>query len=313
MKLFRKKQVGTPARRSSALRSDLSKAGDLEQRYAFRRNRTLTGSLSSEVDSATLHQVELRSTRVQSHDLKSHRRKIAGMLGGVMLGVVCCGYLVFQSIATPIAFAETTRPIDKAHYQQKIEAYLREHPLQRLRSTVDTVALGTYMQQKGAPEIVAVSPVTTYAGFGKSSFTLAFRQPVVVWNTGARTFYVDATGAAFERNYFAEPTVQVVDKTGIEAKGSQVLASNRFLGFIGKIIGHMQTEGFTVTQVALPEDTTRQIQISLEGVSYSIKFSVDRLAGEQGEDAVRAMKHFSSNNITPQYLDVRVSGKAYYQ
>ncbi len=315
MKLFKKRQTETPSRRRDSPRLDRASEDDLERRYTFRRNRTLTGSLSSDVESTKLHHVELRSARVQGHDLKSYRRKLFGVLLGIMSCIVLLGYLIFQSIAAPlVAVDATTLPVDQAtRYQRIIKEYLRAHPLQQLRSTVDTAQLTNYLQEQQAPEVAAVSPKIAYAGFGKSTFTLVLRRPVVMWHTGNRTFYVDETGTAFEQNYFAAPTVQVVDKTGIQTQGNQVLASNRLLGFIGKIIGRMQTEGFTVTQVALPENTTQQVQVSLEGVAYPIKFSVDRPAGEQGEDAARAVRHLGSKGITPAYLDVRASGKAYYQ
>jgi hypothetical protein len=41
--------------------------------------------------------------------------------------------------------------------------------------------------------------------------------------------------------------------------------------------------------------------------------SVDRPAGEQAEDAMRAIKYLQSKGMTPAYIDVRVGGKAYYK
>lgn len=318
MKLFAKRtSQPTPRRRSQSSGGHVSRANeqDLEQRYAFRRNRTLTGSLSSEVESAKVHKMELRSARVQGHDLKAHRRRLTLVLVSVLVGIAGLGYLIYESIAQPkvVATSAVTRPIDGGTYEQKINDYLTTHPLQRLRSTLDTTALTAYLQSHGAPEVATVDQTMSFAGFGASKVGLSMRRPVVVWHTGSHVFYVDELGNTFERNYFADPTVQVVDKTGIQANGGQVLASNRFLGFLGKIIGRMKQQNYDVLQVVLPENTSRQVEVMLGGVDYPVKLSVDRSAGEQAEDTARAIRYLQEKGITPQYLDVRVSGKAYYQ
>ena len=159
----------------------------------------------------------------------------------------------------------------------------------------------------------AVADHMDFDGVGASTINLEFRRPAIVWQTGNTRLYVDDTGVAFTRNYYAEPTVSIVDQSGIGTQDNKVLASNRFLAFIGMVVGRMNANGHTVTQVALPAGTTRQIAVSVATVPYPIKYSVDRPVGEQVEDAVRAMAHLSDKGITPEYLDVRVSGKAYYK
>lgn len=317
MMVFKKRDKKTPARRrlSSFGSKQAARATetDLEQRYVFRRNRTLTGSLSSEVQSAKLHRMELRSPRVQGHDLKAHRRQLSGGLLVVLAMVCLLGYFVYESIAVPVIKAGNNLEVtDTKVYQDKIQAYLNAHPSERLRSTVNVQSLAAYLQSHGAPEVASVEPRLRFAGFGVSQLTLQFRRPVVVWQTNNHTFYVDADGNAFERNYYDRPDVQVVDKTGIPTSGNQVLASDRFLGFIGRLIGRMKTNDYTVTQIILPESTTRQVEVMVTQTSYPIKFSVDRSAGEQAEDAARAIRYLDGKGVVPEYLDVRVSGKAYY-
>jgi hypothetical protein len=68
-----------------------------------------------------------------------------------------------------------------------------------------------------------------------------------------------------------------------------------------------------VTKVVLPASTTRQLQLSLQNVPYMVKVSVDRPAGAQAEDTARSIRYLSSRGMTPQYLDVRVEGRVFYQ
>lgn len=215
MKLFSKKTTTKKVARRR-LSQDVSQHGQATPNsayFAYRRNRTLTGSLSSNVSSATERSAELRSPRVQSHDLRSHRRKLGGLLlasiavAGVLLG------LVYQSIAT-VEF-EVTSPtlstVDTSTYQKITDEYFAGHPLERFRFSLDEVMLARYMQENGATEIESVGHNTKFAGFGKSNIPLSFRRPVVSWTNGSTSLYVDKTGAAFGRNYFEDPGVKLVE------------------------------------------------------------------------------------------------------
>lgn len=288
-------------------------ASDLDSRYTFRRNRTLTGSLSSDVVSVGEHSAELKSARVHTHHLRKHRRHALGGLLAVI--AVCLGlaFLIFQAVIH-VGITAAVRPADVAIYEQKIEEYLQKHPFERFRFALNTQGLASYLQAHDMPEVEAMMTAVEAAdGFGNASVHVTFRKPAVVWQTAGVKMYVDAKGNSFQRNYYAEPNVQVVDQTGIQSQNNQVLASNRFLAFIGKVVGRMQENGYKVSQVILPANTTRQVQVRLEGVAYPIKLSVDRAVGEQAEDAARTIRYLQQKGVTPEYADVRVSGQVYYK
>lgn len=310
MGLLRKKQTQRPARRRLAHSEGVSSAPD---QYTFRRNRTLTGSLASHVESAGEDGAELRSKRLRTHDLHAHRRRLSLYLFTSVCVVLVLGWIIYQSIAAVRVTADTKQLIDQSLYGRMIQDYLVANPLQRLRPTLNTTALAVYLQTHGAPEVASVSSRLSYEEFGTSGIQLVLRKPVVVWKTGGTKLYVDGEGNAFSRNYYDDPSVEVVDQTGIQAQDNQVLASERFLGTIGRIIGKMRAQGYVVTRVILPVNTTHQLLISTEGLSYAIKFSVDRSVGEQVEDASHAIKYMQEKGITPGYIDVRVSGKAFYK
>lgn len=315
MRLLRKKQQ-LPLRRSASLHSGEGRASadELNARYSFRRNRTLTGSLSSDVASANEHRSELRSPRVQAHHLRKHRRRLFLVFVAACLVVAGLGWLIYQSIAgVNVVIKAPVPPIDTKVYEQKIQDYLNGRPLKRNRKTVNTDALAVYLQENGLPEVLAARVNPAPAGFGTSTIELTVRQPLVSWKTGSSRLYVDGTGAAFQRNYFAEPAVEVIDETGIQTVNNQVLASDRFLGFMGRMVGRLQDQGLTVTRVVLPENTTRQLLLSIEGVGYPAKVNTDRPAGEQAEDIARTVRYLNRKGIAPQYIDVRVEGKAYYK
>ncbi len=315
MKILQKKQQ-LPNRRthSASPREGRASAEELSARYAFRRNRTLTGSLVSEVGSAGEQRSELRSPRVQAHHLRKHRRRLVLVLLVVLAISGGLFWLLYQSVAgVRVAIDAPIPPTETKLYEQKIQDYLNGHLFERNRVTLNTNNLVEYLQDNGLPEVASVTILPRPVGIGVSALTLTTRQPVISWKTGSTQLFVDGQGVAFQRNYYSAPAVGVVDETGIQTVDNKVLASDRFLGFIGRTVSQLQTQGFTASKVVLPASTARQLQVSIEGLPYPIKFSIDRSAGEQAEDAARAIRYLDGRGIVPEHLDVRVAGKAYYK
>lgn len=316
MNLLRKKQQ-RQGRRTALVREKGRAAADFDdsQRYAFRRNRTLTGSLSSGVSSANEHNSELQSTRVQAHHLRRHRRHLGVALFAVLVVVTGLAWMIWQSVVDVKIITDNgaSQPLNAKPYTDEIQRYLGLHPFERNRASFNTDTVTAYLQSHGFPEVNHVSLDGAHRQIGTATLVVSMRKPVVSWKTGTTRLYVDEDGVAFARNYYADPTVEVVDQTGIQTVNNQVLASNRFLGFIGLIIGHLHEQGLSVSQVILPADTTHQLLVSVQGVTYPVKISVDRPAADQAEDTARAVHYLTSKGVTPKYLDVRISGRAYYQ
>lgn len=314
MAIFSKKQPDTPRRRrvEADMHADRSPDTSAEDRYAFRRNRTLTGSASSQVASLKESNAQLKSSRVQVHELARQRRHIGGILTLLLAGSLVLFGLVWQLTADVAVKSLQVKSGDMpAHYEEIIQSYFAAQPVERLRFLINKDHLNDFVQSK-APEVEYIE-VDGSAGLGVSVFTLIMREPIAGWNINNSQQFVDGSGTAFERNYFATPSVQIVDKSGIQVQAGQAVASNRFLGFVGRAVGLAKSNGYKVTQVIIPSGTTREIQLKLDRVGYPIKLSVDRSAGEQIEDMTRAISWLRSHNKTPKYLDVRVSGKAFYK
>jgi hypothetical protein len=311
MALFSKKQPNAPRRRRETGTNERASESSLAQRYAFHRNRTLTGSSSSSVTSSNEANSQLKSPRVQAHELVRQRRHIGSVLLLVLVGAALLYALIAQFTAGVVVRVQDVSTRLDPVYEQAIQDYLSSQPIERLRFLLSEKALGDFLQT-AAPEVATVR-VEGAAGFGKSEFVVTMRQPIAGWSMNGRQQYVDNTGTAFSRNYFASPKVQIVDNSGIQVDAGQAVASNRFLGFVGRVVGLAKGQGYVAQQVVIPTGTTRQVEVRLEGVPYPIKFSVDRAAGEQVEDMARSLKWLSGHGVTPQYLDVRVSGKAFYK
>lgn len=284
--------------------------------YNFRRSRTLTGSTAPGVRAATEDRGQLRSTRLQEHDLRRHRQKLAAylvfcllLIGGI--GVVLEQYNGNDVIISANSAEASTRDVDTARYRQLAAEYYNGHPLEHFRFALNMDAFVDELRAK-APEITNAK-VVRGDGVLQGEVKLTFRRPVVSWTLGGEKYYVDADGEAFRVNYFAEPTVTVVDESGIDPSVG-VIASGKFLRFMGRVITLVDGSGVTtVSGIVVPRGVTRQIDLKLQGVPYPFKTNLDRDPAGQATDVVNAYKYFTSRGITPQYVDVRVSSKAFYQ
>lgn len=313
--LFKKKSVNQPQRRdiARARQRQAEEDGGGADRYSFRRSQTLTGSASSSVSTLSEHSAQLKSPRVKSHELTRQRRRLIALLAGCVLLAAALYTVVYQFTATTVESIDGSAMTSaKADYATRIQAYLNGRPLERLRLLTDNANLTTYLQQE-YPEIDTAS-IDGRTGFGVSHVSLAMRKPVAEWSVNGRDLYVDQHGIAFMNNYYPDPAVKIVDHSGVRVQDGQTLVSNAFLSFVGRVVGAATTlEHVPVTQITIPPGTTRQIEVTVGGVSYPAKMTTDRSAGEQVEDMVRTIKWLQTRGIEPKYIDVRVKNEAFYR
>jgi hypothetical protein len=283
-------------------------APDVEQPRSstqYRRNQTLSGV--SKVPMA-------ESPRGQAHQLTVQRRKIGGIFTAVIVIVIVMAIFISQLMAQ-IGVTSSTKQLSMSFkgdsYEKVVNEYLGLHPAERLRFILNEEALSAYVSAQ-LPEVESIE-VSGVKDIVETEFAVTFRQPVAGWQINSKQFYVDTTGIVFETNYYDAPAVQIVDESGISPDEGATVAGSRLLGFLGKVVALAGERGYTVTQALLPAGMTRELDIQLQDVSSRIKLSTDRGAGEQVEDMARSIIYLKDKNITPEYIDVRVSGRAAYK
>lgn len=287
-------------------------ADEKRSKQLFRRNRTLVGSLSPQVHSASELTGDLRSPRAHVHHLTAHRRKLTTVFLAVITGACFLTWLLYEFTAgIHVSATANGIVINEQRYQKAINDYFAMHPLERLRFMLDEKELTSYLTA-AVPEVSGA--VTNGAvGFATSQFDLTFRQPVAGWLIGSKQYYVDQDGVSFLVNYFEQPQVKIVDKSGVPQTTGTTVASSRFLRFIGKTVTLAKADGLVVNQAIIPVGTTHQIEVVVAGHAYPVKMSLDRPVGEQVEDMSHALGYLDARGQKPSYVDIRVSGKAYYK
>ena len=319
MKLFSRKQTERPTRRM-ARDASAQQAGDRRTEATathassqlFRRNRTLTGSLSSHVSSASEHRADLQSPRIHAHHLARRRRSLLAIFAGVVL---VCGLLLFVlftfTARTEVSAGAVSIAGQQKRYQDAIEQYLLRHPIERVRVFLNNERLQASVVQ-AVPEVSSIQSAGS-AGIGVGRFHIVLRTPVASWMIGSTQYFVDAAGVSFQRNYFAAPAVKIVDQSGVAQTTGTAIVSRQFLSFVGRTIAVAHSYNLTVEQVVIPSGAIRHVNVMLAGYGYPVKLSLDRPAGEQVEDMKNALGYLAGKGVKPQYVDVRIAGKAYYK
>jgi hypothetical protein len=235
------------------------------------------------------------------------------MLGFVVLIIVILSFLVANFIVSPTILAGQLgihKP-DVKGYQDTIFKYFGDHPMERFGFLLDPSNLQN--QLKASHTEIANTTVERAWYGGNLHVTLFFRQPLLVWKTGQKQFYVDNQGISFGYNHFAEPAVAVTDQTGLPPDQSGIVASTRFIRFLGRMVGAVNDyKKGKVASVIIPP-STREIDLRLEGRDYPIKTDSDRDPLQQAEDIANTLMFLDSHDIRPQYVDARVAHKAYYK
>lgn len=282
----------------------------------FRMGRTLTGSRSARVASTNELNAEMVSPRAKTHHLVRHRRRLFSRL--IIIAGVCIGiYLFLGQLVASIdvrGFAGTESTLlskdQQESYLSTADDYFSRRINERFRPNLNMADLTTYMQLSH-PEIESLN-ITLAGGFGEAQLELRMRRPVARWVVGGETQFVNQSGVVFAENFYSNPKVTIIDKNAAEVSGGLV-ASNRFLSFVGQVVGDLEKRGLNVTRATIPTLTTRQLELRIKGVKSFFKLTVDRSAGEQGEDIARMVRYFKKRDDKPAYIDVRVKGKAFYK
>ena len=106
------------------------------------------------------------------------------------------------------------------------------------------------------------------------------------------------------------PTIEVID----EDAGGQAVLSDSMKEYIGQAEADFRELGYIPTKVVRPVGSIRELDFYLDGYTGFIKLTTDRGTGVSTEDADRMIRYLAGQgNTSFQYIDVRISGQAYWR
>jgi hypothetical protein len=281
--------------------------------YAFRRSRTITGTASQDVKAAVEDNGRLKTPRLKMHELHARRRSLLVRLlvVGIMIGII--SYMLASYVGLSKSVTITPTPVKSTPndaYITTIHEYFASHPLEQFTFSLNDTQLNAYVANKHSEVANLVLSKTTQ---GDRTFLVTLRKPLLVWKTDHGQFYVDASGVSFTLNAYPEPTLSVIDNSGIKTDNGAI-ASSQFIRFLGQLVAAINDHSIgQVVQISIPANTTRELDVRLEGRNYDIKTNIDRDPLQEAEDITNSIHYLEGKGITPKYIDSRVSGKAFYQ
>lgn len=280
--------------------------------YVFRRSRTLTGSISSQVTATAPARGQLKTDRLKLHELRAHMGQVLRLFFAVIAACTVLSFLVVNFVFSPVVHASAgTHNPDIGSYQRSMYQYFGDHPFERFGFMLRTADMEAYLKSQHSELAGAAIDRDWYGGNVKVS--LSFRQPLLTWLSGDKRFYIDGQGTAFTYNHFAEPALTLNDQSGLPADNTGVVASSRFVRFLGRLVGAVN--GYKqgkVSEVIVPQ-STREIDLRLEGRDYIIRTNSDRDPLQQAEDIANTLNYLDAHKLKPEYVDVRVAHKAFYK
>lgn len=103
------------------------------------------------------------------------------------------------------------------------------------------------------------------------------------------------------------PTVRIMDEDGMTK------VSERIKDYVGQLEKDLADLKYKVVKVVMPAGKSRELYIDLAGRQSYFKVSIDRATAVTAEDIDRMARYLDERNLKPEYVDVRVEGKAYYK
>ena len=104
-----------------------------------------------------------------------------------------------------------------------------------------------------------------------------------------------------------EPTVAIID----ENVGNNI--STRVKQFVVRLEADADEYNLKIDHIVLPFQRAREVLVYFFGRNEYYKMTTERGSAVQIEDAERMMRYLDGKGLTPEYVDLRVEGKAYYK
>lgn len=258
----------------------------------------------------TINKKTAISERKKNRKLVVRRRKI-GMFFSAMAGLAVIIFIFLLQFMANVEVVDMAGRELGDGYVAAVEKYFEEQPLERMVSQLREGELLASIQRE-FPEVGEISGVE-FAGVAHYKISLKMRSAVAVWSVGQKKIYVDENGVAFEKNYGDEPEISVVDEAIYEVDSGVSVAGGSFVKFIGQLVSAANDSGLTVSEVKIPQDALRYVEVNFEEVAFPVKFSSVKSATGQVNNLKTALEYFNTNGKEPKYLDLRIEGKGYYR
>ncbi len=206
---------------------------------------------------------------------------------------------------------------DLSVYQNAAHASFGKSFTNNNKLTINTDAVA--LQLKNAfPELHAVSISLPFIG-RQPTLYIQPAIPQMVFSTASGQFILDSNGRALA-NYDSKTELPsdrsvpiVTDQSGITAQKGAIILPSQSVAFITEVAAQLYAKQIKVDTWTLPVSGS-ELDVKVSGVPYFVKFNLQANPREEAGTFLATKNYLDGQHKTPaQYIDARVSGRAYYK
>jgi len=267
-----------------------------------------------------------RSNAVQQPQSRGSQSRFRAFFSrlGVLLLIIGLGVVLYA--VTSLSGQSSVKVIpndyqlllrDPAVYQQYADQYLAKSMFNKSKLTINSSGLSKEMTKK-YPELA----------FASVSLPLFSNRPVVNVEAAPVALILTSSSGVYAIGHNGKtlastddiPSVRSIrlpkvgDSGGIDITPGQQALSSSNVHFIVNAIKILDAKGLKVTSANI-NNASSELDININSKAYIIKFNLQSdTPKEQVGTLLATLKQLQKDNIEPsKYIDVRVSGRAYYQ
>lgn len=202
-------------------------------------------------------------------------------------------------------------------YQQAANHAFAASPLNGNKVTVNASGISQSLHQQ-FPELEAVSVSLPTIGHRPVLYIQPATPKLVLTTQTGAAFVIDRSGRAVistqQVAHFQDLHVPTVsDQSGLQIKAGQIALDSSSVVFISEVIKQMQAKSITPDTFTLPSGGG-ELDAKVSGAPYTVKFNIRGNAREEAGTFIAVKQQLDGEHKQPgQYIDVRVSGRAYYK
>mgnify|MGYP000855303582 CR=1 FL=1 len=143
--------------------------------------------------------------------------------------------------------------------------------------------------------------------------TVELKSPKLAWFSGSQLMVLDADGSAIGGLSAADTKLPVVyDGSNLPVEAGQTVVRPQFVSFVQELIAGLNTRGIGITKLKVGQTT---LDLTVETAkTYQLIFDTARPAEEGLRDLDAVLKTaIAQKKPVNEYIDLRISGKAYYK
>ncbi len=208
---------------------------------------------------------------------------------------------------------------DTGSYQQTAKKLLAESVLNTNKLTINTQTI-VHDLEASFPEIRTATITLPILGHQPLIYVQPAVPQIILATQHDGQFVLDSSGRALvpvtprltlPTGAGALPVVS--DESSLPAKVGQVVLPAQNVAFVMEVAGQMRAKQLTVSSWRMPSQAS-ELDAYIGGTSYYVRFNFQGNAREEAGTYLAAKNYIDGKHTTPgQYIDVRVSGRAYYR